>query len=562
MTEETLNTPLLRVTKLGLRHLSATGPATILQDVSFELERGEILGIIGESGAGKSTLGNAVLGLLAPEFHRTSGTIEFDGKSIDTMPVTERDAIRGRRISAIFQDHTASLDPLMSVGGQLEETILATDRSLSRRQARARALELLARVGIPEPPRRYRNYPHQFSGGQRQRVVIAIALAGAPDIIIADEPTSALDATVQKQILGLLRTLVDETGVSIILVTHDMGVVSEITDRVLVMRNGQAVEQDRTAAVLDSPRNDYTRSLLAAVPRLRTSRAAPAAATNTTPTVSSECEKILVAEGVSKAFYPPGLPWSLGRNKAKFALRDVNIELPRRTITGIVGESGSGKTTIGRIIAGLDAAPTGRVNIDGREFDVSQSGRRNGLLGRAQMIFQDPAVSLNPRMTIGETLRESIRFGADSPDEGPTDLLMMMDRLGLARGLIARHPHQLSGGQKQRVCIARALLARPQIIIADEPTSALDVSVQAEIIKLLKDSIAERDMTMIFISHDLAVVQELCSSVYIFKDGRVEDFGSSDFIFSQSKNAYTRTLINARPGRFTCRGENSRQPRQ
>jgi peptide/nickel transport system ATP-binding protein len=563
MTEEALNTPLLRVTKLGLRHLSATGPATILQDVSIELERGEILGIIGESGAGKSTLGNAVLGLLAPEFHRTSGTIEFDGKSIDTMPVTERDAIRGRRISAIFQDHTASLDPLMSVGGQLEETILATDRSLSRRQARARALELLARVGIPEPPRRYRNYPHQFSGGQRQRVVIAIALAGAPDIIIADEPTSALDATVQKQILGLLRTLVDETGVSIILVTHDMGVVSEITDRVLVMRNGQAVEQDRTAAVLDSPRNDYTRSLLAAVPRLRTSRAAPAAATNTTPTVSSESEKILVAEGVSKAFYPPGLPWSLGRNKAKFALRDVSIQLPRRTITGIVGESGSGKTTIGRIIAGLESAPAGRIAIGASEFDVSKSGHRNGLLGRVQMIFQDPAVSLNPRMTIGETLRESIRFGADMRRSGdPVEIETMMDRLGLARSLLGRHPHQLSGGQKQRVCIARALLARPQIVIADEPTSALDVSVQDEIIKLLRESITEREMTMIFISHDLAVVQQLCSSVYIFKDGRVEDFGSSDFIFSQSKNAYTRTLINARPGRFTCRGENSRQPRQ
>ncbi|MGO4568718.1 dipeptide ABC transporter ATP-binding protein [Rhizobium sp. 2YAF20] len=555
MTQNTGRTPLLQVKNLGLRHRSASGPVTILTDVSFELGRGEILGIIGESGAGKSTLGNALLGLLAPEFQLTSGTIEFDGKPIGAMGEWER-PIRGRRVSAIFQDHTASLDPLMSVGAQVEETILAVDGSVPRREARRRAVELLARVGIPEPQRRYGNYPHQFSGGQRQRAVIAIALAGSPDIIIADEPTSALDATVQKQILKLLRTLVDETGVSIILVTHDMGVVSEITDRVLVMRKGQVVEQDRTSVILDAPANDYTRNLLAAVPRLRISTAAGEPDANGSRTMSSDGEEgdnmLLVAEGVSKTFSPKGFSWNLGRNTAKFALSDASIRLPRGEITGIVGESGSGKTTLGRIIAGLDAASVGRVTIGGNEFDVSKSGRRNGLLGRVQMVFQDPSVSLNPRMTIGEALRESIRFGADMcPGDEPADVGTMMDQLGLSRTLLARYPHQLSGGQKQRVCIARALLARPQIIIADEPTSALDVSVQAEIVKLLKDSIAEWDMTMIFISHDLAVVQQLCTSVYILKDGRVEDFGSSDFIFAQSQNPYTRALIEARSLRFT-----------
>ncbi|WP_208179252.1 dipeptide ABC transporter ATP-binding protein [Sinorhizobium medicae] len=557
MIEEPLKTPLLRVKNLGLRHLSASGRVTILADVSFDLGRGEILGIIGESGAGKSTLGNVVLGLLAPEFQRTSGTIEFDGMSTETMTASAREAIRGRRISAIFQDHTASLDPLMSVGMQVEETILAIDGSLSRRQARHRALDLLTRVGIPDPQRRYRHYPHQFSGGQRQRVVIAIALAGSPDVVIADEPTSALDATVQKQILGLLRTLADETGVSIILVTHDMGVVSEITDRVLVMRKGQVVEQDRTAAILDNPCHDYTRKLLAAVPRLRI----PATAANPEDRQSrtGACEEgdretmLLIAKGVSKHFSQRVFPWSRAGSKAKFALRDVTIHLRRGTITGIVGESGSGKTTLGRIIAGLDSAPSGRITIGGRHFDVAKSGRRSGLLGRVQMIFQDPAVSLNPRMTIGETLRETIRFAAATgPNDAPADLASMMDRLGLARSLLTRHPHQLSGGQKQRVCIARTLLARPQIIVADEPTSALDVSVQAEIVDLLKATVAERDLTMIFISHDLAVVQQLCSSLYIFKDGRVEDFGPSDFIFSQSRNPYTRSLIDARPRRFTC----------
>lgn len=581
MTYETATIPLLQVRNLGLRHLSTSGPVTILDDVSFELGRREIVGIIGESGAGKSTLGNAVLGLLAPEFQRSSGTIELDGKPIGAMGEEEGGAIRGRRIAAIFQDHTASLDPLMSVGAQVEETILAINASVSKREARARAVALLARVGIPEPERRYGNYPHQFSGGQRQRAVIAIALAGSPDIIIADEPTSALDATVQKQILKLLRTLVDDTGVSIVLVTHDMGVVSEITDRVLVMRRGKVVEQDRTAVILDAPGNDYTRSLLAAVPRLRLSPAAGKGRRNGSRTGSTSAgaetiwadagvgrgngggtgsmnagagnDMFLVATGVSKTFAPQGFAWNLSRNTATFALRDVSIKLPRGTITGIVGESGSGKTTLGRIIAGLDTAPAGSVTIDGTQFDVSKSGRRNGLLGRVQMIFQDPAVSLNPRMSISETLRESIRFGANlQPDEEPADVATMMDRLGLSRSLLTRHPHQLSGGQKQRICIARALLARPQIIIADEPTSALDVSVQAEIVQLLKDSIAARQMTMVFISHDLAVVQQLCSSLYIFKNGQVVDFGSADVVFSQSQNPYTRTLIDARPSRFTC----------
>ncbi len=559
--------PLLRVENLSLRHLSRAGPTTILSDVSFALGRGEILGIIGESGAGKSTVGNAILGLLAPEFQQTSGTISFDGKVLEAMSAGEREALRGKRISAVFQDHTASLDPLMSVGAQVQETCLAVGPSLSRRAARARAIDLLARVGIPEPERRYGNYPHQFSGGQRQRIVIAIALAGSPDIIIADEPTSALDATVQKQVLQLLRTLVDETGVSVILVTHDMGVISEITDRVLVMKKGQVVEADATVIILDQPRHDYTKKLLAAVPRLRipaqVATVEDKVADKNGPDGSGAPDDagvpLLVAEGISKEFSPQGFQWGLGlglgRKRPSFGLSDVGIRLPRGTITGIVGESGSGKTTFGRILAGLDSAHHGRIVIGEQSYEAASSGRRSGLLGRVQMIFQDPSVSLNPRMTIGETLEESIRFGAEagSRDKPIAETAaMMMDRLGLARSLSSRHPHQLSGGQKQRVCIARALLAKPQIIVADEPTSALDVSVQAEIVTLLKETIAGEDMTMVFISHDLAIVQAMCSAVYIFKSGRIEDFGSSDFIFSRSSNAYTRSLIAARPERFTC----------
>lgn len=557
MITQTQTTPLLRVENLGLRLRSAPNSHAVLTDVTFVLERGEILGIIGESGAGKSTIGNAVLGLLAPEFQQTSGTIAFEGKSLGAMTAAEREALRGRRISAIFQDHTASLDPLMSVGAQVEETILSASPALSKRQARTKVLDLMARVGIAEPERRYRHYPHQFSGGQRQRIVIAIALAAAPDIIIADEPTSALDATVQKQILQLLRDLVDETGISIILITHDMGVISEITDRVLVMRHGQMVEHDVTASVLNAPVHDYTRKLLAAVPRLRitdvsanSSDGLPANERSAQPATH---EQFLITQNISKQFTAARFGWRLGAGRSGFALSNIGMRLPRGTITGIVGESGSGKTTIGRIIAGLETAPSGRITIGDKIFDVSRNGRRSGLLGRVQMIFQDPSVSLNPRMTVAETLNESIRFGArERPDDRRGGAAAMMDQLGLARSLLSRHPHQLSGGQKQRVCIARALLARPEIIVADEPTSALDVSVQAEIVRLLKETISDEDVTMVFISHDLAVVQEMCSSVYIFKDGRIEDFGTAEFIFSRSDNPYTRALIDARPRRFTC----------
>lgn len=550
MTNHIRKTPLLEIRDFCLEYRSASASFPVLRELNISLGRREILGIIGESGAGKSTVGNAVLGLLAPGFRQTAGTILLDGEPIDQSPMPA--GVRGCRIAAIFQDHTASLDPLMKVGQQIEETVLALDSSMPRRHAKVRVLDLMSRVGIPDAASRYRHYPHQFSGGQRQRLVIAIALAGSPDIIIADEPTSALDATVQKQILALLRSLVDDTDLSIILVTHDMGVVADITDRVIVMRKGEIVEQARTAALLDGPQHPYSRGLLAAVPRLRTvgdaSRSAVSAVSD-----RRAPSPFFVARNIGKSFMseirPPWWPHAKRAGKKGFALQDVNIVLEKGSVTGIVGESGSGKTTVGRIIAGLETAQHGWIDLEGCRYDPSKNGRRNGLLGQVQMIFQDPSASLNPRMTIAETLLESIRFAAQS-DSQPLDLGVMLDRLGLARTLLGRKPHQLSGGQKQRVCIARALLAQPQIIVADEPTSALDVSVQAEIITLLKDVIGQNQTTLVFISHDLAVVQELCEQIYIFKDGRIEDQGSSDFVFSRSTNPYTQALIEARSSRF------------
>jgi peptide/nickel transport system ATP-binding protein len=565
--------PLLSVRNYRVRHLSPSGASTILSDVSFDVGHGEIVGLIGESGAGKSTLGNAILGLMGAGLERTSGSIVFDGIALEGA--RHLDAMRGHRIAAIFQDHTASLDPLMTAGRQIEETILALDRKCSRKQAQSRAITLMHRVGIPNAESRYRHYPHQFSGGQKQRLVIAIAFAGAPDLIIADEPTSALDATVQKQILQLLRTLVDETGVSIILVTHDMGVIAEITDRVVVMKKGAVVEQGPSSTLLDHPTQAYTRSLLAAVPRMRvgrrhskavtdviehTTRFTGISATSAYGLARSSGQAgdppVLAAQSVSKSFAHASFFSRRGGHATRPALDDVSLTLKRGTITGIVGESGSGKTTLGRILSGLETASAGCVHLGGESADITHHGRRNGLLGKVQMIFQDPSQSLNPAMRIRDALHESIRDGAggsrcDGRAANDAAIAAICQRLGLSTDLLDRHPHQLSGGQRQRICIARALLAEPQLIVADEPTSALDVSVQAEIAALLSEIVAEQGVTIMFISHDLALVQALCSSVYILKDGRIVDGGDCETVFSQSRNPYTRSLIEARSARFT-----------
>ncbi|AYD05285.1 ABC transporter ATP-binding protein [Neorhizobium sp. NCHU2750] len=540
--------PLLAVDNLTLKHHGPSGSKTILREVSVELRRGEILGLIGESGAGKSSLGYTILGLLAPGIEQTAGSIRLEGSPLEAFSLKQRAEIRGRRIAAIFQDHGASLDPLMTVGAQIAETVRAVGENVTKRQARLRAIELLGRVGIPEPAARYGHHPHQFSGGQRQRIVIAIALAGNPQVIVADEPTSALDATVQKQVLALLRSLTADTGVSIILVTHDMGVIADVTDRVVVLRHGRVVEQGETTAILDAPRDAYTKSLLSAVPCLR--RTVAGSALSSEDVVSLKGEPVLRVDNVSKSFAGSGLPWLAARQQ-KRALHDVSILLPSGSVTGIVGESGSGKSTLGRIVAGLETASSGTLDLEGRRFQIERPGWRNGLLGEVQMIFQDPSASLNPRMVIADTLQEAVHYGAGASGGHVSAVGSMMDRMGLARSLLTHFPHQLSGGQKQRVCIARALLARPSIIVADEPTSALDVSVQAEIVTLLQQTIAEQHVSMLFISHDLALVQALCHSIYVLKDGVIEDRGDPDFIFSRSQNPYTRSLIDARSARFT-----------
>ncbi|SMF58256.1 peptide/nickel transport system ATP-binding protein [Xaviernesmea oryzae] len=559
MTTKDEKAPLMEVRDLTLVHRGSSGSTPIVRDVSFSLGYGQVLGIIGESGAGKSTIGNAVIGLLAPGIEQTGGSIRMNGIALETLDAERRRALRGGAIASIFQDHTSSLDPLMTIGAQLGETIAALSPDLPRAEVRKRAVALLERVGIPEPARRYNSYPHQLSGGQRQRVVIATALAGSPSIIVADEPTSALDATVQKQILRVLKGLVEEKGLSILLITHDMGVIAEIADRVVVMKNGAVVEQGSTAALLENPQDVYTRNLLSAVPKLRRSnvdvRADTPAGADGNPG-QAECrparDAILVVDNLSKTFGGKSILRMFGTEKPGFALRDVNIRLPRGGVLGIVGESGSGKSTIGRILAGLETGNADKIELNGKACDITYRGRGGGLLGQVQMVFQDPSSSLNPRLTVVEALTECVRATARSGDDrSRSRIAKTIERLGLQQAHLDRYPHQLSGGQKQRVCIARALLAGPQIMIADEPTSALDVSVQAEILSLLKETVAENDLSMIFISHDLAVVQDICDEVCVMRNGRIEDYGTSDFIFGRSENPYTRHLIDARPKIFT-----------
>lgn len=544
MTPQDQNAPVLEVQGLTLSHRGAGGDRALVRDINFAVGRGEVLGLIGESGAGKSTIGNALIGLLAPGLHQTGGTIRLEGRALETLGDEARRGYRGRVIASVFQDHGASLDPLMRIGAQLEETVAALCPGMDAAARRQRCITLLQRVGLPEAELRLKSYPHQLSGGQRQRVVIAIALAGDPKVIVADEPTSALDATVQQQVLQVLRQLVREEGLSMVLITHDMGVIAEIADTVLVLKDGEMVEQRPVCALLANPGQAYTRALLAAVPQLdlRREDAAedPAKAADGAPPA-------LLVEDLGKTFGQPG--FSLDRNRAGgFALRGINLTLARGSVLGIVGESGSGKTTLGRILAGLETGRAERVLLDGVARDITGRNPARSLLGQVQMVFQDPSASLNPRFRILDTLRECRRFARPPrPADDDAEITRTMARIGLAPDLLTRLPHQLSGGQKQRVAIARALLAGPEILIADEPTSALDVSVQAGILQLLKEVVQENGMSMIFISHDLAVVQSICDAVCVMRDGVIEDVGSASFIFGRSENPYTRALIAARP---------------
>ncbi|MFJ6931235.1 dipeptide ABC transporter ATP-binding protein [Streptomyces nigra] len=505
------------------------GPRAV-DGLSFRLERGAALALVGESGSGKSTVASALLGLHRGTGARVGGTIEVAGVDVGRASEDALRRLRGGTAAMVFQDPLSSLDPYYAVGDQIAEVYRVHTRA-SRRAARARAVEVLDRVGIPDAVRRSRSRPHEFSGGMRQRALIAMALACEPELLIADEPTTALDVTVQAQILDLLHTLREETGMGLLLVTHDVGVAAESVDEVLVMRHGRAVEHASVTEVLGAPREPYTRELLGAVPRVDAPRAgggrAESAAGHQGPG-----EPVLEAVGLQRVF---------GRGKKAFTAVDgVSLTVRRGETLGVVGESGSGKTTLGRMLVGLSQPTAGEVRHDGHA--------RVGVDPAVQMVFQDPVSSLNPRRSVGESIADPLRARGER-DEARIRARVreLLERVGLEGAHHDRYPHEFSGGQRQRVGIARALAADPRVIICDEPVSALDVTTQAQVVALLAELRRELGLALVFIAHDLAVVRQVSDRVAVMRRGRIVEQGPADEVYDHPRDPYTRQLLAAVP---------------
>ncbi|MCL6673599.1 dipeptide ABC transporter ATP-binding protein [Streptomyces panaciradicis] len=508
---------LVRVTDLTVEF----GGLTAVDGLSFELAPGAALALVGESGSGKSTVASALLGLHRGTGARVGGSVEVAGTDVQRASEDELRRLRGGKAAMVFQDPLSSLDPYYAVGDQIAEVYRVHTRA-SRRAARARAVEVLDRVGIPDAPRRARSRPHEFSGGMRQRALIAMALACEPDLLIADEPTTALDVTVQAQILDLLHTLRAETGMGLLLVTHDVGVAAESVGEVLVMRHGRVVEHGPVGAVLGSPTQAYTRELLDAVPRVDAPRA---------PSQPSE-EIVLEATGLRREF---------GRGKRAFAaVDDVSLRVHRGETLGIVGESGSGKTTLGRMLVGLLEPTAGQVRYDGHA--------RVGVNRAVQMVFQDPVSSLNPRRSVGESIADPLRARGERDEQRIRGRVTeLLERVGLEGAHYDRYPHEFSGGQRQRVGIARALAADPRVIVCDEPVSALDVTTQAQVVALLAELQRELGLALVFVAHDLAVVRRVSDRVAVMRQGRIVESGPADEVYDNPQALYTKQLLAAVP---------------
>ncbi|KOV98950.1 ABC transporter ATP-binding protein [Streptomyces sp. NRRL B-1140] len=501
------------------------GATRAVDGLSFRLEEGAALALVGESGSGKSTVASALLGLHRGTGARVEGTVEVAGTDVRRASDEELRRLRGGRAAMVFQDPLSSLDPYYAIGDQIAEVYRVHAR-VSRRAARARAVEVLHRVGIPDAARRSRSRPHEFSGGMRQRALIAMALACEPRLLIADEPTTALDVTVQAQVLDLLHTLREETGMGLLLVTHDVGVAAESVDEVLVMRHGRAVEHGPVADVLGAPAQPYTRELLAAVPRLDAPRKAPAA-----PEQVVE-EVVLEATGLRREF---------GRGKRAFtAVDDVSLVLRRGETLGIVGESGSGKTTLGRMLVGLLEPTAGSLTFEDRPH--------KGVNPAVQMVFQDPVSSLNPRRSVGESIADPLRARGEREEGRIRERVgELLERVGLEAAHHDRYPHEFSGGQRQRVGIARALAADPRVIVCDEPVSALDVTTQAHVVGLLGELQRELGLALVFVAHDLAVVRQVSDRVAVMRRGRIVEEGPAAGVYESPRDPYTRQLLAAVP---------------
>ncbi|SDZ50147.1 peptide/nickel transport system ATP-binding protein [Jannaschia faecimaris] len=526
----------LSVRDLDISVRQQGGVKRLVTGLTFDLRRGETLAIAGESGSGKSLTSLAIMGLLPPPaVHVSGGSITFDGADLTQLTEHKLQALRGSRIAMIFQEPMTALNPVMRIGDQLIEALRAHE-SLSRAAARDRALEALRAVRLTEPERRLRQYPHELSGGMRQRVVIAMAIALRPDVLIADEPTTALDVTVQREVLDLLRDLSRDMGTALILITHDMGVVAEMADRVLVMQAGAMVEAAPVAELFTAPKQSYTRALLSAVPRMGQGRDAPVK--------EAKAPLVSVRDLVVTYDLKGGI---LGRTQSRVhAVEGVTFDIQPGETFALVGESGCGKSTIARALTGL-VAYNGIVEFDGKPLGTTHASRF-AASRQMQMVFQDPMAALNGRMRVGDLVMEPLVIhGVGDRDSRRARAEALFDRVGLTRDALGRYPHEFSGGQRQRICIARALALNPKLILADESVSALDVSVQASVLNLLAELKAEMDMSYLFISHDMAVVENIADRVAVMFLGQIVEIGSSAQVFGDPQHSYTRRLIDAVP---------------
>ncbi|MBL8579115.1 MAG: ABC transporter ATP-binding protein [Mesorhizobium sp.] len=539
-------TPVLDVAHLSVTVRGDDGEREVVSDLSFSLSRGETLCIAGESGSGKSMTSLAVMGLLPqPAARISAGSVRLGDIELTRLSESRMCRIRGDRVAMIFQEPMTSLNPVLSIGRQLTEAI-EVHTALSRGQVRQRAIEALQAVRIPEAERRLTQYPHELSGGMRQRVMIAMALALKPDVLIADEPTTALDVTVQGEVLELLRDLQRDTGTALILITHDMGVVAEMADRVIVMRNGAMVEQGDVADIFSRPKTDYTRELLAAVPRMRREAGVAAPALFEAEAGGAISNPVASVSDLKVRFDLHG--GFFGRvDRRVHAVENVSFQIARNETLSLVGESGCGKSTTAKAIAGL-VPYAGDIVVEGRNLSGLSRTDRNAVRRDVQMIFQDPYASLDPRMRVGDLVEEPLVVHAiGDRTERRERVADLFERVGLSAGQMDRYPHEFSGGQRQRICIARALALNPKLIIADESVSALDVSVQARVLRLLKDLQREFGIAYLFISHDMAVVENISDRVAVMYLGQIVEIGTRDQVFFDPRHPYTKRLIDAVP---------------
>ncbi|MFW5407236.1 ABC transporter ATP-binding protein [Pectobacterium brasiliense] len=550
--ETSVKTPLLRVDGLSVTFPSPFGPVRSVKNLSFQVNAGEILALVGESGSGKSVTARTLVGLAGENVDVQANAIELtrhDGSPCDLRYLTDRDwrAIRGREIGFVLQDALVSLDPLRKIGQEVAEPIL-THRLLPRQQVPARVAELLTKAGIPDPENRAAQYPHELSGGLRQRALIASALAAGPQLLIADEPTTALDATVQKQVLKVFTALA-QAGHGVLLITHDLAVVAEVADRVIVMQQGALVEGGEAKQILSAPTHPYTRKLLAAIPTASTrgkwlagadplqSGIAPSPASLAANHTNTDDTIALTADRIAVSFKRPD-------GSRMQAVNQVSLQIKRGETLGIVGESGSGKTTLGKVILALQKPDSGEVRLADNAWSTLTERERRPLRARIQTITQDPLSSFDPQFTVAQILNQPLRLRRDlSDDEKQRRILTLLEYVGLTPDLLSRRPRALSGGQRQRVSIAQALASEPEILICDEPVSALDVTTQAQVLDLLVALQRQLGLTMLFISHDLGVVQHMSHRIAVMKDGDIVETGPVEQIFNQPQHPYTRLLL-------------------